>query len=47
MDADLSEKIGNYITELLYDRRFVYQHAWQTGDYLIADNYEVCLLSIR
>lgn len=27
------------LTRRVYDRRFVYSHAWQPGDYLIADNH--------
>ena len=40
-DDELSTKIGNHITELLYDRRFCLQQTWLTGDYMIADNFEV------
>ncbi|KIJ42544.1 hypothetical protein M422DRAFT_170957 [Sphaerobolus stellatus SS14] len=32
---------GEYITDLLYDRRFCYAHTWTTGDLLIADNVEL------
>ncbi|KAF8886930.1 Pyoverdine/dityrosine biosynthesis protein-domain-containing protein [Infundibulicybe gibba] len=33
--------IGDYLTDLLFDRRFCYAHTWTTGEYLIADNVEV------
>lgn len=36
-----SDQLGNYLTELMYDRRFVYEHTWMTGDFLIADNIEL------
>ncbi|KAF8886932.1 Pyoverdine/dityrosine biosynthesis protein-domain-containing protein [Infundibulicybe gibba] len=36
-----SVRIGDRLTDLLYDRRFCYAHSWCTGDYLIADNIEM------
>jgi len=36
----VSEEVGEYLTDLLYDRRFCYAHAWTTGDILIAENIE-------
>ncbi|TFK63470.1 Clavaminate synthase-like protein [Pluteus cervinus] len=36
-----SSVIGDYLTDLLYDRRFCYAHTWTTGDFLIADNHEL------
>lgn len=44
LPTDRSDALSDYITELLYDRRFVYEHTWMTGDFLVADNIEVCSL---
>ncbi|KZV83230.1 Clavaminate synthase-like protein [Exidia glandulosa HHB12029] len=41
VDAVESDRISELLTKLLYDRRFVYEHTWTTGDYLIADNIEL------
>ncbi|KAF8320660.1 hypothetical protein DL93DRAFT_2224393 [Clavulina sp. PMI_390] len=41
LDAEESRKLSNSITALLYDRRFTYEHVWEQGDYLIADNIEL------
>lgn len=41
LPTDRSDALSDYITELLYDRRFVYEHTWMTGDFLVADNIEV------
>lgn len=41
LPTDRSDALSDYITELLYDRRFVYEHTWTTGDFLVADNIEV------
>ncbi|KAF8310285.1 hypothetical protein DL93DRAFT_2157882 [Clavulina sp. PMI_390] len=41
LSEERSNALSDHITELLYDRRFVYEHTWETGDFLIADNIEV------
>ncbi|KZV89799.1 Clavaminate synthase-like protein [Exidia glandulosa HHB12029] len=41
VDAAESDRVSELLTKLLYDRRFVYEHMWTTGDYLIADNIEL------
>ena len=46
MGPNESDQLGNYLTELMYDRRFVYEHTWTTGDFLIADNVEVGSLQV-
>lgn len=37
---DISTHVGSFLTELCYDRRFCYNHQWETGDFLIADNIQ-------
>lgn len=36
--AESGKLLGN-LKHLIYDSRYVYKHAWQPGDYLIADNH--------
>ncbi|KAF8305235.1 hypothetical protein DL93DRAFT_2089645 [Clavulina sp. PMI_390] len=39
--TDRAEVLSRYLTELVYDRRFVYEQTWETGDYQVADNIEL------
>lgn len=42
LSLESGDDVGRLVAELrplLYDRRFCYEHAWQAGDYLIADNH--------
>ncbi|KAF8330028.1 uncharacterized protein EI90DRAFT_3124824 [Cantharellus anzutake] len=41
VSPERSTEISNRVTELLYDRRYCYEHTWERGDFLIADNVEL------
>lgn len=36
-----SQEIVQSITEILYDPKYMYQHQWVSGDYMLIDNNSV------